>query len=227
MRRYAPLGWAVSLLALAALVVHGGCRSAASADERLPKECENGTCIRVDGDDDVQALAVRQGALHVRGSASCEIVVRRLDYEVRAQMLPGDVTVADGLLLELLTCHSEPEPNRDRTRAHAVFRVNPLAFAWATPAKADLFIPYSWSHAASETAILDHQYLARAQPAPKGDPSASTEVSLFVDQSKPGVFLSGLRVGDTFTWGPHTARIVRIVPASTPLTGWVEVALDP
>jgi len=226
MTRGALVAWIVATGALAALALHGIGRTPGAGAWPTPPECDAHRCITVEGDDDVQPLAVRQGDVRVPGGESCTLVVRRPDFEARIPMIVGDVAMIDGAIVQLLACRSEPDPRYARSRAHAVLLADPDPMAWATPAKGDIFVPYSWS---ADDALLDHRYGAHARPPARQEGVRdAARVSLILDGSRDqSPLVPDLRVGDTFSWGPHEARIVRIVPPDAAITGWVEVALRP
>jgi hypothetical protein len=226
MTRATMVGWAALVAGLVVAAVRGGFGGRGTAAALpLPPECAGHTCLTVDGDDDVQAVAVRDGELGATRVASCTVVVRRPNYEATIRMVLGDVGMTDGAIVQLVACHSEPDPPSSRPHARAVLLVNPAPLAWATPAAGNVFVPYE----SDPDAIVDHRYVAHAaKPVDELGRPVPGDVSLVVGEVfQRGKVIAGLRVGDTFSWGPHQARIVRVVPPDGRITGWVEVALRP
>jgi hypothetical protein len=179
-----------------------------------PEEGPGGTSLR----------ATRAGA-HPSENR-CEVTLRHnrpgdgepVCYFASIWVAPGEVFPLGTRAAKAVDCWIDPPP-----------RWSSLTYAPGPPGFESLAPPRLENVVIAFTGdtVLDGEARAVAQLDPPfaGDPSPAT-VSVRVTQpSKPAAVHRGLAAGDTFAWGAHEARIVRIVEPTSPVIGWVEVTL--
>lgn len=224
---------ALALLAFAAVTLVA-CRSRRDAfDEHLMAECQAGTCTTVDESNaagaafDVHADWRGTNGGHV---LACELVARHpsedagAGYRLTRSLFTGDVFPFGDAIAKVARCSEDDDPRGGNPRAHLVLTVNPTAYASLAPAKGNVVVPFTMH---VDDLVLDGGLTARARlDRDTSDRPSPDSVTLVVFAPAAGeTVYRAFHVGAHFTWGPHQAEIVRIVPPATSVTGWVEVAL--
>jgi len=236
--RFAALFWVFAACA--------GCQSEEDRrDARLMAECKTATCITVEDNDPTRALGVAS-TTRMAGSLReswldfgkgphqvrfCSLVARvggsAAGLAVEMGVDPGDLIVLDDGVAKVQRCFDKLDLADHTSHSSAVLLLNPREYTWFAPTKGHLFIPLHGS--ASLDGLL-------AIPVP---PDRSYELgplldSVAIDIQPAGATAvppphvpsyPGLRPGDTFVWGMHSAEVVRILNRAGPLIGWVEVVL--
>jgi hypothetical protein len=153
----------------------------------------------------------------------CRIVVRRpgsssaVGFHGATLARTGEVTILDGALGKLQRCSGDPG------HEHAVVLLDPMEYAWAIPAKGNLFIPFDET---GETTLADGWFArARIDFDENGRSQPGHSCVVFGQHSHGEDIRCDVHVGDSFGWGPHRAEIVRIISPGFPFTGWMEVSL--
>jgi hypothetical protein len=102
-------------------------------------------------------------------------------------------------------------------------RVDPDGYEWAKLEGDDVFIPFRGK------ATLDNAFAARVA-LDVGAPGPVPRVTVSLEGPDASLTsVANLGPGDTFSWGGHRARIVRVVAPQEGLVGaigWVEIALS-
>jgi hypothetical protein len=193
---------------------------------RRMAECEAGTCIAINDNDDRAPLAVWDDTRVPYGwpRVMCTVAsrVRRTDglpigYTVwfDGNEEDGIVPVA-GAMIKVQRCpHARDAEHADEPRG-ALLLMNPPGYASLAPAPNHVLMSLSdvrWTE-------LEDGVRARAVLESGAAPPDAVRIGL-----SDGTWLHDVRPGDAFDWGPHRAQIVRVVPWRDHMVGWVEVAL--
>jgi hypothetical protein len=146
-------------------------------------------------------------------------------FHAMLDALEGELLPMPGGFVKIHACRGLAMP-APTSRPYAVLVLDPDS-ADLPPLQADdVFIPMDGDAALDETFFAS----ARVDPAPDGGPVSVSIVSRSrSSRGDEGIYPS-LREGDSFVWGPSTARIVHIVPLrahNNQPAGWVEVQLSP